>query len=203
MALSARPTKSAKSLEAERDLAQRTGGRKEYTDDTGRVTKVHEWRRFKLQLPVDAEHEVALSYEATSANVGDGETLVKLLERSDHTLPEGRFDTLADDKAADSSDVHELLDTRGIRPLVQMRSLWQSEPERKLPDHGADSNIVYDEAGTVFCYGLQSQPPVATRDVVHRPRTGAGDAQITLPGEARGVGLSDVERVQRGEELTA
>jgi hypothetical protein len=41
-----------------------------------------------------------------------------------------------------ANDVLERLDARGIRPLVQMRSLSPSEPERTLPDHEVDSNIV-------------------------------------------------------------
>ncbi|MBI2481210.1 MAG: hypothetical protein HYV60_21990, partial [Planctomycetia bacterium] len=41
---------------------QATGGRKEYTDDDGKVNKVVEWFGFKLHLLVDVRHEVSLSY---------------------------------------------------------------------------------------------------------------------------------------------
>jgi len=43
-------------------LPQASGGRKEYHDAEGKVTKVVEWFGFKLHLLVDVEHEVVLSY---------------------------------------------------------------------------------------------------------------------------------------------
>ena len=49
---------------------------------------------------------------------------------------------------------------KGIKPLIQMRSLWQTEPERMLPGHDGSSNVVYDEAGTIYCYDKVSEPPV-------------------------------------------
>ena len=42
---------------------KRWGGRKEYKDDQGKVTKVIEWFGFKLHLIVDVGHEVVLGYE--------------------------------------------------------------------------------------------------------------------------------------------
>jgi hypothetical protein len=153
-------SKSKTAVAAEADLPQATGGRKEYADDEGHVTKVVEWFGFQLHLLVDVKHEVALSYEITSANVGDGETLPALVTQAQAVLPEKRIQTLAYDKAADSNDVHELLDEADIKPLIQMRSLWKSEHERRLPGHDGHSNIVYDEAGTVYCYDTVSTPIV-------------------------------------------
>jgi hypothetical protein len=158
--LSAKRSRSPKSLAAEAGLPQASGGRKEYHGEDGKVTKVVEWFGFKLHLLVDVQHEVALSYEITSANTGDGETLSTLVQQAQRVLPEQRIKTLAYDKAADSNDVHELLDAADITPLIQLRSLWQSEHERQLPGHDGDSNIVYDEAGTVHCYDTVSQPIV-------------------------------------------
>jgi hypothetical protein len=37
---------------------------------------------------------------------------------------------------------------------------WKGEQERLLPGHDGTSNIVYDEAGTVYCYDKVSEPPV-------------------------------------------
>jgi len=157
--LSARRQSAAKAAEEERDgLPQASGGRKEYTDEKGTVTKVHEWFGFKLHLLVDVKHEVALSYEITDTKSGDGETLPTILEQARHHLPEDRIQTLAYDKAADTNDVHRLLSKYGIKPLIQIRSLWETEPERRLPGHNGSSNIVYDEAGTLYCYDLVSQP---------------------------------------------
>jgi hypothetical protein len=106
------------------------------------------------------KHEVSLAYKITDTKAGDGETLPDLLAAARSNLPPDRVRTLAYDKAADSNDVHELLSEAGIRAVIQNRSLWQGEHERKLPGHDGNSNIVYDEAGTVHCYDLASDPPV-------------------------------------------
>lgn len=160
-ALSAR-RKSDEAAKEEIDdgLPQPSGGRKEYKDDDGKVTKVVEWFGYKLHLVVDVKHEVVLSYEITDTKAGDGETLPAILTGAQANLPGGRIKTLAYDKAADGEEVHKLLSDEGITPLIQMRSLWQSEPERMLPGHDGSSNVVYDEAGTIYCYDKVSNPPV-------------------------------------------
>jgi hypothetical protein len=169
--LSAKRSRSQQAAAAEADLPQAAGGRKEYTDADGKVTKVVEWFGFKLHLLVDVKHEVALSYEITAASAGDGETLPQLLEQAQAVLPAERIETLAYDKAADSNAVHERLDRAEIKPLIQIRSLWQSEHERALPGRRGPSNLVYDEAGTVYCYDTVSQPVVrhAMAYIGHEP----------------------------------
>lgn len=155
-----RKRESGVAQEQAQGLPQASGGRKEYTDDEGNVTKVVEWFGFKLHLLVDVKHEVSLAYQITDTKAGDGETLPALLSEAQDNLPAGRIETLAYDKAADTNDVHELLSTAKIRPVIQNRALWKEEPERMLPGHDGHSNIVYDEAGTVYCYDRQSTPIV-------------------------------------------
>lgn len=164
--LSARPLRSTRRTPDALD--QPTGGKKEYTDDEGRVTKVVEWFGYKLHLLVDVDHEVALAYRVTSANRGDCELLPDLVRQArsnlgdavDQQPPVSRIETLAYDKAADTEEVHEVLHESDIKPLVEMRSLWKSDPERMLPGHDGTSNVVYDEAGTIYCYDKISDPPV-------------------------------------------
>lgn len=146
--------------EVEDGLPQASGGRKEYKDDDGKVTKVVEWFGFKLHLIVDVKNEVVLSYEITDTKVGDGETLPVLLGQARANLPPDRIQTLAYDKAADTEDVHRELNRAEITPLIQMRTLWKTEPERLLPGHDGTSNVVYDELGTIYCYDKVSDPPV-------------------------------------------
>jgi hypothetical protein len=141
-------------------LPQPSGGHKEYLDDAGNVTEVYQWFGYKLHLLVDVKHEVALAYTVTAPSAGDGETLPAVLVKAQANLPEGRIKTLAYDKAADSNDVHELLAAAKIKPLIQTRALWKEEPERMLPGHDGRSNIVYDEAGSVYCYDRASTPLV-------------------------------------------
>jgi hypothetical protein len=61
---------------------QASGGRKEYKDDDGKVTKVVEWFGFKLHLIIDFKHEIVLLYKITDTKAGDGETLPEVLESS-------------------------------------------------------------------------------------------------------------------------
>jgi Transposase DDE domain/Transposase domain (DUF772) len=146
--------------EIDEGLPQASGGRKEYQDAEGKVTKVVEWFGFKLHLLVDVRHEVVLAYEITDTKAGDGETLPVILERGEANLPADRIETLAYDKAADSDEVHKTLSGKGIAPLIEMRGLWQTDPERMLPGHDGTSNVVYTEDGTIYCYDKVSEPPV-------------------------------------------
>ena len=141
-------------------LPQPAGGRKEYTDQDGKVTKVVEWFGYKLHLLVDVNHEVSLAYQVTSTKAGDGETLPAVLTEAKANLPKHRIKTLAYDKAADPRDVHRVLHKAKIKPLIQNRSLWNEEPERMLPGHDGSSNVVYNESGTLYCYDRVSQPMV-------------------------------------------
>ena len=145
--------------EIDEGLPQASGGRKEYKDAEGKVTKVVEWFGFKLHLLVDVRHEVVLSYEITDTKAGDGETLPSVLGQAEANLPAGRIETLAYDMAADGEAVHAMLSGKGITPLIRMRGLWQGDPERLLPGHDGTSNVVYTEDGTIYCYDKVSDPP--------------------------------------------
>ncbi len=158
----------------EHGLPQPSGGRKEYTDEQGQVTRVVEWFGYKLHLLVDVRHEVALAYRISSTKAGDNELLPELVDQAQLNLPSERMDTLAYDKAADDVKVHQKLHAAGIRPLIQNRSLWKQETEQLLPGHDGNSNIVYDEAGTLHCYNRVSQPMVRQRMayIGHEPQRG-------------------------------
>jgi len=158
-ALSARPDANPASAAA-KDLSQPDGGRKEYTDDAGNVTCAYEWFGYKFHLLVDVKHEVIVAWTITAATTHDAQVIPVLVEQAKRGLPEGRIQRLAYDKAADDVKTHELLHREKIKPLIQNRALWKEESERLLPHHDADSNVVYDEAGTLFCYDKVSTVPV-------------------------------------------
>jgi hypothetical protein len=153
----------AAAAEIAEGLPQPSGGKKEYLDDDGKVTKIVEWFGYKLHLLVDAKHEVALAYEVTTANAADSKSLPSLVEQAQANLPEGRIETLAYDKAADDNESHRRLNRAGIRPVIQNRRLWKDQTEQMLPGHDGRSNVVYDEAGTLHCYDRTSQPIVRHR----------------------------------------
>lgn len=139
------------------------GGRKEYTDEAGKVVKVVEWFGYKFHLLVDVRHEVILAYRVSSTKRGDNEELPALVTQAQANLPAGRMRTLAYDKASDDNKVHRVLHDARIKPVIQNRSLWTGEHERLLPGHDGNTNIVYDESGTVYCYDKVSEPAVRHR----------------------------------------
>lgn len=145
--------------ESRQGLPQPSGGKKEYRDEQGHVTKVYDWFGYKLHLLVDVQHEVALAYDVSDTKAGDNERVPALLRQAGDNLPAGRIETLAYDKAADDDKVHDCLHGHGIKPLIPNRALWKEEPERPLPGGRFPLHLVHDEAGTVFCYDTVSDPP--------------------------------------------
>jgi DDE family transposase len=101
-----------------------------------------------------------VAYHVSDTKLGDNEGVAPLVEQAEANLGAGRIETLAYDKAADSEEVHETLSGKGIKPLIQIRALWEVDPERMLPGHDGSSNVVYDEAGTIYCYDKVSDPPI-------------------------------------------
>jgi hypothetical protein len=162
-ALNARRTTSAagRREDASEGLAEASGGRKEYEDEAGNVTRIVEWFGYKLHLIVDVRHEVALGYAVTDTKAGDGETLPTALSQAQANLPAGRMRTLAYDMAADGQAVHRALRAANVKPVIQNRSLWKDDFERPLPGREREvSNLVHDEAGTLYCYDMESNPCV-------------------------------------------
>jgi Transposase DDE domain/Transposase domain (DUF772) len=155
------PHPKRRAAEVADGLPQASGGRKEYRNDEGTVTKVVEWFGYKLHLLVDVKHEVALAFDITETKAGDNERIEALVEQAQANLPEDRVETLAYDKAADDGKVHEMLHERDIKPVIQNRSCWpkDGEPEKgiggRVPLH-----VVHDEAGTVFCYDTTGPVPI-------------------------------------------
>ena len=133
-----------------------------------------EWFGYKLHLLVDVKHEVALAYRISWTKVGDNEMLPELVDQAQANLPSKRVETLTYDKAADDGKVHRKLHRAGIKPVIQNRGLWKDESERMLPGHDGNSNIVYDEAGTLYCYDRASKPMVRHRMayIGHEPSRG-------------------------------
>jgi hypothetical protein len=186
-------------------LPQPSGGRKEYTDDAGKVTEVYEWFGYKLHLLVDVKHEVALAYHVTDTKAGDNERVPALVAQATANLPAGRIETLAYDKAADDEQVHECLHGHGIKPLIRNRALWQGEPERPLPGGRFPLHLVHDEAGTVFCYDTVSDPPVKHKMSYVGYEEGRGTVRYRCPARHEGWDCpSDAKcNAGRGWGLTA
>jgi hypothetical protein len=181
-------------------LPEPDGGRKEYTDEAGNVVEVVEWFGYKFHLLVDKRHEVVLAWRVTSTKEGDNEGVEALVKQGQQNVGKGRMKTLAYDKAADDEKVHAFLNQNGIRPVIQVRALWKEEKERMLPGHDGRSNVVYDEAGTVWCYDKVSRKPVCRKMsyIGHEPSRGT--LKYRCPARHEGLGCASEERCNAGKK---
>ncbi|MBM4043378.1 MAG: transposase [Planctomycetes bacterium] len=208
-------------------LPEPSGGRKEYKDEEGKVVRVVEWFGYKLHLLVDVAAEVALAYRVTAPSVGDNEVLPELVKEALANLAPGevpaasgpkapepaprapkaprgpifrRIKSLAYDMAADDEKVHELLAEHGIKPLIQNRSMWTEELERMLPGHDGRSNIVYDEAGTIYCYDKVSDPPVRHKMAYIGHEPARGTVKWRCPAMHGGWSCPSLQRCNAGKK---
>lgn len=175
------------------------GGRKEYVDDAGTVTKVLEWFGYKLHVLCDTRHEVALSYTVTPASGADNESVIPLIDKATDILPEDRIQTLAYDKASDDVKVHRHLKKKHIKPLIQQRNLWKEEQEKTLEGAGI-GNVVYDEAGTIYCYDMQSDPPVRYHMAYTGHEPPRGTLKYRCPAMHEGWACPCSERCNQGKK---
>jgi hypothetical protein len=185
------PQAVAASSESGKDgsLPQPAGGRKEYKDDSGKVVSTYVWYGYKFHLLVDVRHEVVVAWHVTSAageGTGDSSVLPILLEKANRVLPEGRIETVAYDKAADDAKTHELLNEQGIKPVIQIRAMWKNQTEQMLPGHDGNSNVVYDENGTVHCYDKVSAIPVKRKMSYAGYEKSRGTVKYRCPARAQG-----------------
>jgi hypothetical protein len=195
--LSARGRRSATGPPS--DLPQPAGGKKEYKDEDGHVTKVIEWFGYNLHLLIDSRHEVALAWRVASPKADETEELKALVEQAEANLPGKRMKTLTYDRAADDGDVHAFLNKKKIRPVIQNRFLWTGETERMLRGHDGTSNIVYDEAGTVYCYDKASHPPVRRGMAYIGYEKGRGTIKYRCPAKHGRFRCKSSSRCNRGK----
>jgi len=181
-------------------LPQPSGGRKEYADEEGTVTRVVEWFGYKLNLLVDKKYEVALSYAVTAPTVSDAEMIPALVGRAQERLPKGRIRTLAYDKAGDDEKTHEFLALNEIVPLIENRALWKNQNEQMLPGHDGRSNVVYDEAGTVYCYDKTRMTPVRHKMAYIGHEKSRGTLKYRCPAMHQGWTCPMSERCNEGKK---
>ncbi len=180
-------------------LPQASGGRKEYKDDEGRVSKVVEWFGYKLHLLVDVKHEVVLSYHITDTKTGDNECIEHLVEQARGNVPADRIQTLAYDKAADDVKVHETLHEAGIKPLIQNRACWPKDGEQEKVIGGrVPLHVVHDEAGTVYCYDTVSKVPVRRAMSYAGHEKSRGTLKYRCPAVVEGFHCASAKKCNAG-----
>jgi Transposase DDE domain len=195
---------AAVGCEVAQGLPQPCGGRKEYKDDEGTVTKVVVWNGYKHHLLVDVKHEVPLAYTITDPTVGDNEQIEPLVQQAEANLPPGRIETLAYDKAADDGKVHEYLHTQHIKPLIHNRAMWQGDKEVSLAATAKRRyplNVVHDEAGTIYCYDTASDPPVRHRMAYMGYEKDRETLKYRCPARHEGWACPSEERCNEGRDF--
>lgn len=115
--------------------------------------KVVRWFGYKVHVVVDSQYELPVSWKVTKASRADVSELLPLVEHLEAEQPviAARAEELAADKAYDSCVANEALyEEHGIKPVIDTRALWKSEPTRPVVTDRPDS-FVYDERGGVHC----------------------------------------------------
>jgi len=146
-------SKTEKGADGRRDVDAELGIKK-YSgirDDGSAWEKVVKCFGYKLHLIVDAEYELPVAYEVTTASKSDvieGHKLIeKLQSKHRDILDECKY--LSADKGYDDTKLIDKLWKKGIKAVVDTRDLWKDEKERPLE---VNPEAYYDESGNVYCY---------------------------------------------------
>ena len=134
------------------------------TADGKAWTKVKTWFGYGLHLLADTTHEVPLAAAVTKASASETRTLDGLLSRTFDETPAlaRRCADLSADRGYDSGPLNRrLMDTWGIRPVIDTRKMWRdekAEPRRgrkatiTRPLHAEKADtMVFTERGEVRC----------------------------------------------------
>ena len=132
---------------------------------TGKLwKKITSWFGYGLHVIADTQYEIPVAIHVTPASASEQPELRSMIKETfTETPPLGeRCDDFTADRGLDSAKTKALLlDTYGIRPVIDIRELWKNEkselgynPEKPItrplyPDRV--DTIVYTEKGTVHC----------------------------------------------------
>lgn len=154
------------------DGEERKDGRRDTDADWGKKTyrgqgkdgtaweKVKSWFGYKLHLIVDSDYELPVAYSVTKASVSDSTQMLPLVDQLDRSHPNllGETQFMSADKGYDSTDNNQQLwELYGVKPIIDIRSTWQEEPElpRPLFPEKVDT-IFHTEDGRVMCRNLDA-----------------------------------------------
>ena len=106
---------------------------------------------FKIHLLVDAVYELPVAYTVTDAAASDITEGRKMLEEQIADRPEilEACDHLMGDKGYDDTALIEMLKDKGVKAVIDKRTLWKAQKEKEVPGY---EDVYYDEAGNVYCY---------------------------------------------------
>ena len=93
----------------------------------------------------DVDYELPIDYEIETANVAEGKTFVKILEKWANREILERTESATADKGYDNRKILEKLEGMNILPIIDKRKMNKGENEIKR-------TVYYDDLGHVYCY---------------------------------------------------
>jgi len=104
-------------------------------------------------LIVDSTYELPVHYRVTRASnseVKEAHGMIEDLNAAHPTILRKCEKFTGDRGFDDTKLIVKLWDTYGIKPVIDIRNMWQDGDDTKLL--GDHSNVCYDYKGTVYCY---------------------------------------------------
>lgn len=145
-----------KEEDGRRDVDANTGIKK-YSgirEDGTTWEKITSWFGYKLHLIVDAKYELPVAFSVTKASAPEIPEGKKLIEGVKEKHPEilERCEYWLGDRGYDDTEIIEILwDEYRIKPIIDMRNLWENKDEVRMFDN--KHNIIgYDNFGSIYCY---------------------------------------------------
>jgi hypothetical protein len=122
--------------------------------------KTVKWFGYCLHLIVDANYELPIAYELTTASKSESKQAHKMINNLVQKHPDliKKCQTLAGDKAYDDTKLHKKLwDKYSIKALIDIRNMWknqnQGDTTRVLQDY---ENVIYNYKGNVYCICMET-----------------------------------------------
>lgn len=116
------------------------------------TTVVKKWFGFTLHLLADTTYELPVNFKLTPASRNETPVMRELIDSTAERYPEliGQAQVFTGDRGLDDGKlVRKLWDEYGVKPVIDIRNLWNDGEQTKLVP--GTENVIYDYAGTVSC----------------------------------------------------
>lgn len=100
---------------------------------------------YRVHLMADVDYELPIDYEIETANVAEGKTFIKMIEKDVNKKILKRTESATADKGYDDKKILEKLEKMEIIPIIDKRKMNKEEKEIKR-------TVYYDDLGHVYCY---------------------------------------------------
>lgn len=136
-----------KKEDGRRDIDAKYGIKEKYYKDNQGNEKIKKETHYgyRIHLMADVDYELPIDYEVETANVAEGKTYRKMLDKKENAQILKRTKTATADKGYDDIKTLEKLEKMKIKPIIDKRKMTKDEKEIKR-------TVYYDDLGNVYCY---------------------------------------------------